>query len=351
MAYTTIDDPSAHFQTVLYTGSDDASATKVVTNDGNSDLQPDWLWFKRRNASANHAIQDTSRGIGNGISSSTTGAEVDDDYGVTAISSDGFSVRENAQAAGEINQGSMVCWQWKANGGTTSSDSNGSITSTVQANTTAGFSIVTYTGTGSASTIGHGLGSTPDAFFVKSRTNSETWRCWFNSFTGGNNIRLDNTAAVETDTNVWNNSLPTSTLLNLGSSGSSNGSSQTYVAYCFHSVEGYSKIGKYTGNGSTDGTFVYTGFRPAFVIFKRTDSAEWWGMIDAKRDTFNAGDKFLKANDSVAEGTGLNFDFLSNGFKPRHTDSAFNGSGASYIYMCFASNPFVSSSGVPVTAR
>ena len=178
MAYTTIDDPSEYFQTALYTGSDDASATKVVTNDGNSDLQPDWLWFKRRNGVANHSLQDTSRGIGNGISSSTNGVEVNDDFGVTAIGSDGFSVRENTSASGEINQGSMVCWQWKANGGTTttndaSSTSIGTVDSVIQANTEAGFSIVTFQGGSNTFSMAHGLGAVPELIISK-RKDSDT---------------------------------------------------------------------------------------------------------------------------------------------------------------------------------
>ena len=347
MAYTTIDNGSEHFNTVLWSG--DGNTNRTISGVG---FQPDWTWIKRRSSTYSHALLDSNRGGGKALGSDNTDAENTNNNILSSWNSDGFVIALSGVSAFSNTSGqTYVGWNWKANGGTTSSNTDGTITSTVQANTTAGFSIVTYTGTGSASTIGHGLGSTPDAFFVKSRTNAETWRCWFNSFNGGNNIRLDNTAAVETDTNVWNNSLPTSTLLNLGSSGSSNGSSQTYVAYCFHSVKGYSKIGKYTGNGSTNGTFVYTGFRPAFVLFKQSSGTEWWGIIDATRDSVNQGDKYLKASDSVAEGTGLNFDLLSNGIKFRHADAAFNGSGSTYIYMAFAEHPFVSSKGVPVTAR
>ena len=320
MAYTTIDDPSAFFQTVLYTGSDDASATKVVTNDGNSDLQPDWLWFKRRNASVNHAIQDTSRGIGNGISSSTNGAEVNDDYGVTAISSDGFSVRENAQAAGEINQGSMVCWQWKANGGTTSSNSDGDITSTVQANTTAGFSIVTYTGdAGTGSTVGHGLGVAPKVVIVKPRdgTTAYGWRIYTEMTGNTKYLLLNATDAANTFTD-WNNTSPTSSVFTVNSSSPQtvNESGTNYVAYCFAEIQGYSKFGSYTGNGNSDGTFVYTGFKPAWLLIKSSGSSgDNWVICDNKRDTFNVMENILLPNTTSAEFDETSFDFLSNGFK------------------------------------
>ena len=359
MAYTTIDDPSAHFQTVLYTGSDDASATKVVTNDGNSDLQPDWLWFKRRNASVNHAIQDTSRGIGNGISSSTDGAEVNDDYGVTAISSNGFSVRENAQAAGEINQGSMVCWQWKANGGTTSSNSDGDITATVQANTTAGFSIVTYTGNanGSDQTVGHGLGAECKAVFQKMRTDTgQSWRIFHESVSqsGGGNLFLNGTSGLDTGDPARIKSTNTSTFTLLAYTSpynAVNASGKDYVAYCFAEKKGYSKIGSYIGNGNNDGTFVYTGFKPAWLLIKRTDAAEDWWLHDNKRNPINPIDKQLYANSNSAVATETSEDFVSNGFKFRNSNANWNASGGTYIYIAFAEHPFVSSKGVPVTAR
>jgi len=342
----TIDDGSLYQNQVLYTGN--GTAGTAITGLG---FQPDWVWIKNRtDTGSSHLLADSSRGANQRLRSDTTNAE--DSLGIDGFDSDGFSLTSggNQNSSGK----SYVGWCWKANAGSTSSNTDGSITSTVQANTTAGFSIVTYTGTGSAGTVGHGLSATPDAFFVKSRTNAETWRCWFNSFTGGNNIRLDSTAAVETDINVWNNSLPTSTLLNLGSSGSSNGSSQTYVAYCFTSIEGYSKFGKYTGNASDDGPFVYTGFRPAWIMYKNisrsTAGAIWW-MWDTTRDTRNPTDLFLRGNDSLAEGSFDSLDILSNGFKLRTSDGGQNASGETIIYMAFAESPFVTSTGIPVTAR
>ena len=359
MAYTTIDDPSVHFQTVLYTGSDDASATKVVTNDGNSDLQPDWLWFKRRNASVNHAIQDTSRGIGNGISSSTTGAEVNDDYGVTAISSDGFSVRENAQATGEINQGSMVCWQWKANGGTTttndaSATSVGTIDSVYQANTTAGFSIVTYTGTGSAGTIAHGLGATPHWVLVKNRSTGSTQ--WYNQHIGNSSASkgqsLSTDGAEQTLSAVFGDTRASSTVFTVGDNNSVNNSGDDHVAYIFAPIKGYSSFNLYTGNGNTDGPFVYTGFRPAFAIIKRRDNTTSWRIMDTKRDSFNVMETRLFADVTNADTTGNDVcDFLSNGFKIRSTNGGVNNSGSPYICIVFAEHPLVSSKGVPTTAR
>ena len=337
MAYTTIDDPSVYFQTATYTGN---GSSQSVVNDGNSDLQPDWLWIKERSSTSGHILKDTSRGVNNSLNSHGTDAESANSNQVTSINSDGFSVgTDNGTNQSSVT---MVAWQWKANGGTTSSNTDGTITSTVQANTTAGFSIVTFTGTSSNVTTGHGLNQAPEIFFAKSRvSNSTNW----NTYTSVIDGSLDYLFLNSTDAaGNASNSLPTSSVLYTNQTDSS-------VAYCFHSVQGYSKIGRYKGNGSTDGAFVYTGFKPAFVLFKQTSGTEWWGIIDATRDSVNQGDKYLKANDSVAEGTGLNFDLLSNGIKFRHADAAFNGNGSTYIYMAFAEHPFVSSKGVPVTAR
>jgi hypothetical protein len=295
--------------------------------------------------SANHVLYDSSRGASKVLYSNLTDGE-ETVSGVTAFNTDGFTLGSDGNA--NASSGSQVAWQWKANGGTTSSNTDGTITSTVQANTTAGFSIVTFTGTSTNVTTGHGLNQAPEIFFAKSRvSNSTNW----NTYTSVIDGSLDYLFLNSTDAaGNASNSLPTSSVLYTNQTDSS-------VAYCFHSVKGYSKIGKYTGNGNADGTFVYTGFKPAWIMIHRTDSSgENWQMFDNKRDGFNNGsssNKMLKANVSETEdsnSTGF-LDLLSNGFKIRESAARHNASGGTYIYMAFAEHPFVSSKGVPVTAR
>jgi hypothetical protein len=344
MAYTTIDDPSAYFHTQLYTGN---GADQSITNDANAgDFKPDWVWVKERSSTSGHGLFDSNRGIHKVIRSNSTEDEESQTNYLKSFDTDGFTMGND----GSVNQSSQtyVAWQWKANGGTTSSNSDGTITSTVQANTTAGFSIVTFTGTSTNVTTGHGLNQAPEIFFAKSRvSNSTNW----NTYTSVIDGSLDYLFLNSTDAaGNASNSLPTSSVLYTNQTDSS-------VAYCFHSVKGYSKIGKYTGNGNADGTFVYTGFKPAWIMIHRTDSSgENWQMFDNKRDGFNNGsssNKMLKANVSETEdsnSTGF-LDLLSNGFKIRESAARHNASGGTYIYMAFAEHPFVSSKGVPVTAR
>ena len=350
MAYTTIDDGSAHFQTALWTG--DGNSTQAITNNGNSNLQPDLVWLKRRNGTENHTLADTTRGVTKRISSNTTGAE--DTNGIASVQSDGFTVSSSYN--GNTNGSTYVGWQWKANGGTTSSNSSGTnITSTVQANTTAGFSIVTFTGTGNdGDSYGHGLTSAPELVIPKKRSGTSNWQGY--AFDGGNSqywyLNLTNAFANTTG----NSAASSSSVITTDASGDSNPSGGTVVSYCFHSVKGYSKIGRYTGNNNADGPFVYTGFKPAWVMTKRTDSSTNgnWCIYDNKRSASGGGNENNKnlradANDSEASNTGI--DILSNGFKIRSTNSRHNANGGTYIYMAFAEHPFVSSKGVPVTAR
>ena len=340
MAYTTIDDPSEFFNTVLWSGN---SSTQSITGVG---FQPDFVWLKSRTNSASHRLNDSNRGVNKQLASDSTDDESSFTTMLTSFDSDGFTLGNNVgiNGTGYTNVG----WNWKANGGTTSSNSDGTITSTVQANTTAGFSIVTFTGTSTNVTTGHGLNQAPEIFFAKSRvSNSTNW----NTYTSVIDGSLDYLFLNSTDAaGNASNSLPTSSVLYTNQTDSS-------VAYCFHSVKGYSKIGKYTGNGNADGTFVYTGFKPAWIMIHRTDSSgENWQMFDNKRDGFNNGsssNKMLKANVSETEdsnSTGF-LDLLSNGFKIRESAARHNASGGTYIYMAFAEHPFVSSKGVPVTAR
>jgi hypothetical protein len=347
MAYTIIDDPSAYFQTTLYTG--DGSASQAQTNTGNSDLQPDWIWVKKRNNVRNTSNTDSSRGFNKRVETQTTSAETTTTTDVISAQSNGFTVGNNG-STGE-NGDTYVAWQWKANGGTTASNTDGSITSTVQANTTAGFSIVQYVGNGSSgATFGHGLGVAPEVVILKNR---DTVRSWFvgHLSLGFNYItHLNQTTASDADSVYWNNTAPSSTVVTLGNNEGGNESGDNFVAYCFKEIQGYSKFGSYTGNGSTDGTFVYTGFSPAWVMVRRTDSGNNWHMHDNKRVPYNSNNKTLYANTSDAEAT-EDLDMLSNGFKLRESGGGYNASGGTYIYIAFAENPFVSSEGVPTTAR
>jgi hypothetical protein len=354
MAYTTIDDPSAYFQTLLYTGN--ATGSRALTNDGNSDLQPDWLWIKQRNATKNHNIWDSTRGVTKQLRTNLNNAEATNttDDQIVSLNSDGFTLGDDTDSVG-VNENSQtyVAWQWKANGGTTSSNSNGSITSTVQANTTAGFSIITYTGTGSTATIGHGLNSAPEMIITKGRSDAHSWLVGVTADSSdlSSVLVLQTNAASVTATSNYN-AAPNSSTYQVVSAGGTNNNTDTYVAYVFHSVQGYSKIGSYTGNGNADGPFIYTGFRPAWIMVKRTStSGENWNIRDNKRSPINPANENLLANDNRAEENYYATDLLSNGFKIRTSEAGHNTNGATYIYMAFAEHPFVSSKGVPVTAR
>jgi hypothetical protein len=355
MAYTTIDDPSAFFQTALWTGT--GGVGNAVTFDGNSDMQPDFVWSKRRDLGGrNHVLKDTSTGGTSNndqyLSSSLTDAETTYDRYRMDFNSDGFTLDGDGDTGFQGSGTSMVSWAWKANGGTTSSNTDGSITSTVQANTDAGFSIVTYGGTGSAATLGHGLADTPDVIIFKNRDDTNVWATYHQGIGNNEKLVLNTTAAEDEDGSFMNGTLPTSSVFSVGASVNTNGSGDNYVAYAFAEKQGYSKFGSYVGNGSADGPFVYTGFKPAFLIMKRTDSTGNWVMFDTKRDTHNVTKHRLFPNLGNADNTTRNYiDLLSNGFKMRDTDVDHNASAATIIYMAFAENPFVTSTGIPATAR
>ena len=353
MAYTTIDDPSAYFQTALYNGS---ASSVTVTNDGNSDLQPDWLWFKKRSATGDHNTFDTSRGLTERLFPNLTSAVDTGENGITSLTN-GFT---SGTFYGDVNGAgnTFVTWQWKANGGTTASNTDGSITSTVQANTTAGFSIVTYTGTGSNATVGHGLGAVPKMVICKNRNSAGTnWQIYHAEAqsSGADQLKFT-TDAVASNIAVWNDTAPSSSVFTVGTGDGVNKSGDNLIAYCFAEKQGYSKFGSYTGNGNADGPFVYTGFKPAFVMIKGSSLAENWVMQDTARDTYNLVYHRLDAERANAETTNIgslypNMDYVSNGFKIRGSGNVSNGSGQTYIYMAFAESPFVSSEGVPTTAR
>jgi hypothetical protein len=345
MSYTNgLDKPTDYFNTKLYTGNGTA---KSITGVG---FQPDWVWIKDRDNANSHRLFDGVRGIHKKLFSNSTSAEVTDVNSLTSFTADGFDSGSDSGMNGSgVN---FVSWNWLASNSTTS-NTDGSITSTVSANTTSGFSIVSYTGNATnGATVGHGLSSAPQMVITKNRGGSGDWQVLTNiypNYSEGDYIYLSATQAKANSVNV--SFLPTSTTWQM-KSGQAGNVASTQIAYCFHSVKGFSKFGSYTGNGSTDGTFVYTGFKPAFVMVKRTDSAQAWGMFDDKRDTFNPVMKRLEADVSDAERTDLIwYDFLSNGFKPKQSYNLINASGGTYIYMAFAENPFVTSTGIPATAR
>ena len=349
MAYTDIDKPSDYFNTKLYTGT---GSTQSITGVG---FQPDWVWIKDRDAANWNCLMDAVRGASKVIYSNESDAEATVSTLLTSFDSDGFSL--GAAADGNRNTANFASWNWKA-GGSASSNSNGSITTSISANQDVGFSIVSYTGNNSnGATIGHGLGATIDMVIIKKRSDTAQWAV------GGTNIDstfngylfLDDTIGTATSDNVFNDTAPSSSVVTLGTTGDSNASGQTYIAYCFAEKQGFSKFKSYTGNGSTNGTFVYTGFKPAFVLCKlKSADGYGWTLFDNKRAGFNELNYTLQPDNSNAQNTGGGngrIDMLSNGFKLRTTDAGINGSGSTYIFMAFAENPFTTSTGVAGLAR
>ena len=345
MAYTPIDKSDDYFNTVLWTGNatDNRSITGV-------NFKPDLVWYKERSSTSWHNLQDVVRGTGKQIHSNSTDSETTNNGTIKAFETDGFQIGTEA----DINESGQtyVAWNWLASN-TTASNTDGSITSTVSANTTSGFSIGTYTGNGSAgATVGHGLGATPKCFIVKRRNTAAQWNVYHESLGNTGAIYLNDFGTFNTVTGFWNNTSPNSNTFTLGTDAAGNGSSDTYVFYAFAEKKGFSKFGSYTGNGSTDGTFIYTGFKPAFVMIKNPATATDWELIDNKRLGYNDLNYRLSPNSSASEQTTDRIaDILSNGFKIRNTSPAFNGSGNSIIYMAFAENPLVGTNNIPTTAR
>jgi len=352
MAYTDIDKSDDYFNTVLYAGDD--TSNRNITGFG---FQPDFLWQKGRLGALNHYLFDVVRGNSSLLRSNLTAAEYTSTSGFNGFISDGFDV---SQVAGvEMNSSSYTYanWCWKA-GGTGVSNTDGSITSTVSASTTSGFSVVSFTGTNASATVGHGLGAVPKVIIVKCRTTVDNWAV-YTAMTGNTSkLRLNGTNATITGVPSWDSTTPTSSVFSLGADTEVNNTSAT-IAYCFTDVKGFSKFGSYTGNGSAgNGPFIYTGFKPAWVLIKWIDGTEIWQVWDSKRDTYNVQQRVLAPNSSNAEDTNgsggyLLIDSLSNGFKVRGNpvSNAINGSGQNYIYMAFAESPFTTSTGIPTTAR
>ena len=330
----TIANGAAYMAATTYTGT---GASLTIANTVNSvSFQPDFVWIKGRSGATDNALYDVVRGTTKDLVSNTTAAETTQATGLTAFGSTGFTV--GALAKLNTNAATYVGWQWLANG-TGVSNTSGSITSTVSAGATQGFSVVTYTGTGANATVGHGLGVAPSMIIVKGRSNTFNWGVWHTAFAGTEYVLLNLTNAKATQTAIWNSTIPTSSVISVGTDTTTNQSSATYVAYCFAPVAGYSAFGSYTGNGSTDGPFVYLGFRPRWVMVKRTDSTSDWYIWDTSRDTYNVATATLLADTSGAETSATSIDDLSNGFKCRSA-TVVNVSTGTYIYAAFAENPF-----------
>ena len=354
MAYTTINKSSDYFNTKLYTGN---GSTQSITGVG---FQPDWVWIKNRTAAENHFIFDSVRGALNALKSNSSGAAGDTADSLTAFTSDGFNLGNLADTNRSGN--AVASWNWKANG-TGSANTDGSISSTVSVNTTAGFSIVRWSGTAANATIGHGLGAVPKMIICKDTSDTYNWGTYHQSIGNTKYLYLNSNAAEATSSSLWNNTTPTSTVFSVGNAGASNASgTNNMIAYCFAEKTGYSKFGSYTGAGSNL-PFIYTGFKPAFVMIKRSSNTDNWYMKDNKRSGTAALQNFGQmnpnqtqhpsANNNNAENKASDFatDILSNGFKFRGTDSGINQSGETYIYMAFAEAPLVGSNNVPCTAR
>ena len=339
-----INKPNEYFNTVLYTGN---GSTQSITG---VNFQPDLTWIKNRGGYW-HNLYDVVRGATKDIYSNATDAEGTNSNRLTSFNSDGFSVGNDTDV--NANSGTYVSWNWLASN-TTASNTDGSITSTVSANTTAGFSIVSYTGTGGIPlTVGHGLGVTPEVLIIKNRTNAYNWAVYHKDLGNTGGLFLNTTSAFTTDADLFNNTSPTSSVVTFSNSTLTNQGSANHIMYAFNSVKGFSKFGKYTGNGSTDGTFVYTGFKPAFIMTKSYSGyTGYWTIHDATRNPSNVSSmSALWANVSDAESNAYGFDILSNGFKIRSTSATLNQSGAGYIYMAFAENPLVGTNNIPATAR
>ena len=344
MAFTPINKSTDYFNTKLWNGN---SSTQAITGVG---FSPDLVWGKQRTSTENHQLLDVIRGANNILVSNNDTGNTPDTNILNSFDSDGFTLG-NQNQLNDTGQ-TYVGWNWKANG-SGSSNTDGSINTTyTSANTTSGFSISTYTGTGSNATVGHGLGVAPSVIIVKRTNTTGDWVMYHEALGNGKNIRMNDTGAEDTSSSVWNATTPTSSVFSVGTFAETNGSSDTFIAYCFADIQGYSKFGSYVGNGNADGPFIYTGFKPAFIILKTsTIAGNDWVLFDNKRLGYNVSNDSLKPNWNGAEQTGLDIELLSNGFKLRGAQNDINGSGGTYIFMAFAAAPLVGSNNIPANAR
>jgi len=346
MAYTTINKSTDHFNTVTYTGN---GGTNAITGVG---FQPDMVWTKNRSSAQNHLLYDAVRGIGYYLYPNLTNAQGGSGGSGTfnSFDSDGFTLGSGDDS--NVNGENGVAWSWKAANSAGSANTDGTINSTVSVNTTAGFSIVKYTGTGSNATVGHGLGAVPKWIIVKNLSASGNSWCVYHSGIGNTAAAfLEGTVVPHAHVDYWNNTSPTSSVFYIGAGTGTNGNGNNLIAYCFAEKTGYSKFGTYVGNQNDDGTFVYTGFKPALIIVKNTVDSQDWFMYDNRRPGYNYN-YYLTANTAGAEVTSDNWvDFTSNGFKLRKGQTGTNRSDDTYIYMAFAEAPLVGTNNIPCTAR
>jgi len=352
MSYTNgLDKPSDYFETLTWSGNstDDRAISGL-------DFAPNWVWIKCRNNGQNHNIFDTVRGATESLESNNSNAENTDSTSLKSFTSDGYTLGTGSTVnSSSPSTKTYVGWNWKAGTAFTNDASAtgiGTIDSTGSVNTTSGFSIVSYTGTAANATVGHGLSSVPKMIIFKNRNGTQNWIVYNENIGNTGFLRLSATNATDTGINMFQNTSPTSSVFSVSTDGAVNGSSNGIIAYCFAEKQGYSKFGSYTGGSDA---FVYLGFKPSFIMFKNASAVENWRTVDNKRDIDNPVVAHLYPNLSNAEGSGAAYsdyiDFLSNGFKIRSSSVSFNNSGDNVIYMCFAENPFVSSTGVPATAR
>ena len=347
-----INKPSDYMNTKLYTGN--GSAGNSITG---LDFQPDWVWIKDRDNVRNHVLNDAVRGATKNLFSNTNGTESTDTSTLTAFNSDGFTLGNGTKVNG--NNINFVSWNWKAGTSFTNDASAtgiGTIDSSGSVNDTAGFSIVSYTGTGNAGTIKHGLTSVPSMIIFKNTGSAVDWRVYHKALGNTHRLCLNDTSVSTNDDSAFNDTSPTSTLFTVGGSSSTNPSSGTMIAYCFAEKQGYSKFGSYLGiNGGENGPFIHTDFKVGFVLIKDSSATNAWTIRDDKRNTFNPATNFLMPDATDAEVTaGEAVDILSNGFKIKANGGKVQDSGNTYIYMAFAENPFVTSTdngSIPACAR
>jgi hypothetical protein len=340
MAYTTINKPSEYFNTKLYTGN---GSTQSLTG---VNFQPDWVWCKDRSTTSENLVFDILRGATNYIKTNATSSQATISTTLTSFDADGFSIGNNGGI--NTNGNNYVAWNWLG-GGTGASNTDGSTTSTVSANQTSGFSVVKWVGVDT--TVGHGLNAVPEMIIVKNTDDATNWFVYHKTLGNNKYLNLNLTSAETTSSSQWNSTSPTSSVFTVGS-GFNNAN---YIAYVFAPKKGFSRFGSYVGTGSDAyAPFIYCGFKPAFVLFKRaiggTDS---WFINDTARATYNPSQQYMRPNETSAEGTSSahKIDILSNGFKIRSSDTAYNTSDNTYIYMAFAENPLVGTNNIPATAR
>tara|TARA_R100001086_G_scaffold111120_1_gene56682 strand:- start:165 stop:1211 length:1047 start_codon:yes stop_codon:yes gene_type:complete len=345
-----INKPSLHFNSILYTG--DGSSTQGITGVG---FQPDWVWLKARSSAKDHMLFDVVRGVQKSIRANTDAAEdTGTDY-LTAFGTDGFTLGGNGKTNG--NGTTYVAWNWKAANSQGSSNTNGSINTTyTSVNTTAGFSISKYVGNYTAgATVGHGLSSAPKLMFIKNlSTGGRYWYVYHQSLGNNSELYLNAADGAPGSTGAWETTSPTNQVFTIGDHNGVNQNSNDHIAYCFEEKKGFSRFGKYIGNGNNNGAFVYTGFRPGWVMIKKNTGGENWWIFDSQRSASNVTNDGIIASGSqteYADNNTFKIDILSNGFKVRNSDSALNSTNGTYIFISFAENPLVGTNKIPTVAR